>query len=130
MSLNKIVDSKIVGIGVDTIEIARFQKSIKNPRFLKKVYGEEEIKLLSQKHLESYAGNFAVKEAFVKALGVGFTKINPNDIEVLREKNNKPYIKINKKIKEALKEVDGEFIHISISHDKRSAMAFCIIERK
>ncbi len=130
MDCKNLTNKKIIGIGVDIIEIDRFENSINNKRFLDKVFGKEEQEVLKTKTTKSYAGNFAVKEAFVKALGCGFVNVKPNEIEVLRTEKNQPYIKKNIKVKSLLGEVNGQFIHVSISHDKEKAMAFCIIESK
>ena len=54
-------------IGVDIVEISRMEKSIKNERFLKKVFTEQEIEYC--KSVQSFAGIFAAKEAYFKALG-------------------------------------------------------------
>ncbi|MFV0520272.1 MAG: holo-ACP synthase [Lachnospirales bacterium] len=124
---NKL-EKKIKGLGIDIIEIKRIEKSIDNIYFLKKIYSVDELQLLKSKNAQSYSGNFAAKEAFVKALGTGFVNILPNEIEVLRDEKNKPFIKITPKILDSLKTIDGNHIHISISHSKEIAQAICIIE--
>ncbi len=120
--------NNIKGVGIDIVEIDRFKNSIKNQKFLDKIYSKEEQKLLSEKKLQSYGGNFAVKEAFVKALGTGFVDISPNEIEVLRNPENVPYVKLTPKILSLLEKCNGKNIHISISHSKTIAEAICIIE--
>ena len=55
----------IFDIGIDIIEIKRIKDAIeKNPRFLEKMFTENEIKYFESNgfRYESIAGNFAAKE--------------------------------------------------------------------
>lgn len=97
-----------------------------NLKFLEKIFSQEEI--LQKFSNKSLAGNFAVKEAFVKALGTGFREIYPNQISVLRDEFGKPYIDMNSYVIENLGKVKADKVHVSISHDKSSAIGFCVIE--
>ena len=56
-------------IGNDIVLISRIEKSIKSPSFLNKVFTENER--LYCKKVENFAGLFAAKEAYFKALGTG-----------------------------------------------------------
>ena len=88
----------IVGNGVDIVENSRIKKSIKNIKFIKRIYSSEEVKKskLKTDKVSYFAKRFAAKEAFVKALGTGFRKgINFSDISVVNDKVGKPLIKIN-----------------------------------
>ena len=93
---------KIVGTGVDIVENSRIKKSILNNSFLNRVFTNEEI-LISEKmkNKSSYfAKRFAAKEAFVKAIGTGFTnKIKFNEIEISNDSLGKPLISIKGKTK-------------------------------
>ncbi|MGL4874695.1 MAG: holo-ACP synthase [Clostridium sp.] len=121
----------VYGIGNDIIEIGRIEKAIKRTKgFLVKVFTEDEVKYFKSKNMkmETIAGNFAGKEAFSKALGTGFRGIGLEDIEILRDHLGKPYIRVNKDI---LKKFDLEKsnFHITISHNKTSAIATVLIEK-
>ena len=64
--------------GTDIIEISRIQKSIERSgkRFLEIVYTPAEIEYCESKKQAKYchyAGRFAAKEAFSKALGTGLS---------------------------------------------------------
>ena len=102
-------------IGTDIVEIARVEKAIKKINFLEKIFTEEEINLINKKGTSTAACNFAGKEAVAKALGTGFRKISPKDIEILRKENGEPYVK------------NREDIKISLSHCKEYAIAMVII---
>ena len=73
-------------LGTDLIEINRIQHAIeRSERFLKRVYTSQEIAYCESKHkgmYQSYAGIYAAKEAFLKALGTGLRYGSWQDIEV------------------------------------------------
>lgn len=120
----------ILGIGTDIIEIDRIDKAINNtPMFLEKVFTKEEIQQLNsnKNRVESISGNFAVKEAVSKALGTGIRGFSLKDIEVFRDNLGKPIVEVSEKIKELIKEKKFTF-HVSISHNKTTAIAFVVLE--
>lgn len=118
----------IKGIGTDIIEIDRIKKAIEKQSFLDKIFTKKEQSLYHKVNPQTLAGNFAVKEAVAKALGTGFAGCSPVEIEVLREKSGKPYVNLYGNTLEIFKSVNGNNIHISISHNNTSAIAFAIIE--
>ena len=117
----------IFGIGTDIIEMERIQKAISRKRFLDMVYTEEEQKLIAGR-VQKAAGNFAVKEAVVKAFGTGFCGISPKDIEVLRDEAGKPFVKCYGNAETFRKEHGITTIHVSISNLKDYAQAFVVLE--
>ena len=65
---------KILGIGVDLIQNRRIKVLINNQAFIKRTFGNKEIKY-SKKILNKtnfFAKRFAAKESLAKALGTGF----------------------------------------------------------
>ena len=105
----------ILGTGIDIVENYRVKKILfkKKSNFKKKIFTINEIAYCEKKtnSTSCYSKRFAAKEAFVKALGIGFRKsINFKDIEVANNSYGKPYISMNKKIKN-IKELNiGHFI--------------------
>lgn len=115
-------------IGVDIVEIDRFSR-IKNKKMLISIFTDKELNSLSkQKFNETkLACFFSIKEAFVKALGTGFSKgISPTNIEVIIEKN---LFKINLYDKAKLVFTTKKFknIKLSISQSRNSVIALCFI---
>lgn len=98
-------------VGTDIVKISRIEKRIKNSSFLKEVFTERE--LAHCKTAENYAGVFAGKEAYFKALGTGITR-PMYKVEILYKKNGKPYI------------ASDECCDLSISHDGDYAIAVVI----
>lgn len=120
----------IIGIGTDIIEISRIQKAVENKSFLSKIYTKSEQQLFHNCNYETLAGNFAAKEAVVKAMGTGFKGCSPKEIEILRHESGKPYVVLHNKTKEIFDSMNGGNISISISLSKENAVAFAVIEAK
>ncbi len=101
-------------------------------RFLKKILSPEERELLPRKgEAEFLAGRFAAKEAFLKALGKN-RGLPMNRIAILKGESGKPCLKVTAEILSALGKAirrEAVRIHISISHEKDSAVAFVLIEQ-
>tara|TARA_B100001029_G_C14945613_1_gene385753 strand:+ start:277 stop:663 length:387 start_codon:yes stop_codon:yes gene_type:complete len=125
---------KILGIGVDIIENKRIKNSIKNIKFINRIYSTKEIKRskLYNNKVNYFSKRFAAKEAFVKALGTGFRiNINFKDIEIINDKMGKPYYvntkKITKVVQKNLKVKKFNFF-LSMSDNKDYSTAFAIIQ--
>ena len=88
---------KIFGIGTDIANINRIKKSLKNNKFITRLFNKTEIKKCDTQTDKSscYAKRFAAKEAFSKALGTGISKgINFNEIIVYNMRSGKPKINL------------------------------------
>ncbi len=126
---------KIIGIGVDIVENKRINSSIKNKKFLNRIFGKNEI-LISKKlknKTSFFSKRFAAKEALVKALGIGFREgINFKDIQVMNNKLGKPYYSVNTKIKKLIKskkKIKNFDLFLSISDEKDYSIAFTLIQK-
>ena len=127
---------KKLGIGVDIIENLRIKRSITNKRFLTRVFSNTEI--TNSKKTTNKTGyfskRFAAKEAFSKALGTGFRKgLNFNDISIVNDKNGKPSIKLNNKLKNIIKKRFKTIkvnVFLSLSDEKKHSIAFVVLEKK
>ena len=127
---------KILGIGADIIENQRVKKSIKNSKFKKKIFSNNELQqsLLLKNKTNFFSKRFAAKEAFAKALGTGFrNNLKFKDIEIVNNKQGKPYYLKNKKISNLIKKkfkVKDYNCFLSISDEKDYSTAFTIIQSK
>ncbi len=124
----------ILGIGIDLVNIPRIERILKKwgDKFKKKAFSEGEINYSEgyKRNYEHFAANFAVKEAFFKALGKGFRgNLRIHDVEVLRDENGKPYINLHGRAKLSTELVGVTSIHTSISHDVEYSVAVVILER-
>ncbi len=125
---------KIVGIGVDIVENKRIKSSIKNKKFISRIFSRDEI-LYSKKifnRINYLSKRFAAKEALAKALGTGFTDgLNFKDIEVANNKLGKPYYILNSKLKKFIKKkkkIKNFNLFLSISDEKEYSVAFATIQ--
>lgn len=112
--------------GIDLIETARVKKCIRNPRFIERVYGARErrfINFSSPGGALSAAGNFAAKEAFLKAFGVGLSAVRLSEIEVLRLPDGAPHYVLSGR---AEKLAAGFCLSVSITHTKDYAAAVAV----
>ena len=127
----------ILGMGVDVVEIKRIKTIIKkNNSFLNRIFTSNEVKYCAKnkKNINCFAKRFAAKEAFVKALGIGFRQnINFNDIDIINNRLGKPSIKLNnllnKKVKLIFK-IKKFNIFLSMSDENNYAFASVIITKK
>tara|TARA_B100001029_G_C15053175_1_gene452324 strand:- start:1842 stop:2228 length:387 start_codon:yes stop_codon:yes gene_type:complete len=125
----------IIGNGVDIVENARIENSLKIKGFINRIFTKNEIN--KSKRLKNktsyYAKRFAAKEAFVKALGIGFrNNINFIDIDVSNNKMGKPYINVSSKINNFIKnklKLNKYKIYLSLSDENKYSIAFVIINK-
>ena len=112
--------------GVDITEIKRFSKLIQNKDFLNKYFTQKELSYINGKtnKLETIAGIFASKEAFLKSINKGINEYDLKSIEILHNELGAPYLNIHKDIK---KDIDLRDTSLSISHDGNYAIAFVIV---
>ena len=126
----------ILGTGIDLLKVSRIKKLLDNygDIFVKKVFSEYEIKKNKNITLKvsKIAKSFATKEAFVKALGTGFTKeISFKDISLKNEESGKPIIDLSNRVQEYLKKKTPNgyktIINVSISDEKEYVISNVII---
>ncbi|MDP8201035.1 MAG: holo-ACP synthase [Candidatus Tenebribacter burtonii] len=123
----------IFGIGIDNIEVVRIKKQIDDSiKFKEKIFTAKEIKYCESKknYAESYAVRFAAKEAFLKAIGTGWSNgIQFKDIEILNDKKGKPVVCLHGKAKQIKLDKELGNIQVSLSHLKEIATAIIIVEK-
>ena len=119
---------KIIGTGVDLVEMPRFRKSVKQwgARFLNRIFTPQELaycRSYRDPH-EHLAVRFAAKEAVVKAIGApkGLA-LEWKDLEITRSAAGQPGVRFKgsmsrwKKLK----------VHLSLSHTKQYAVASAVV---
>lgn len=123
----------IAGIGIDSTKVERIAKSMEKETFVKKVFGKQEQEFLSTRKgslkAESAAANFAVKEAFLKAVGTGLGGFALHEIETLRQSSGQPYLVFSGTTQDYILE-KNLIVHVSITHEDGVATAFVIIEKQ
>ena len=110
----------IHGVGIDVVDIDRFDRTLKRTPSLKsKLFNEAE----RNKSIQSLAARFAAKEALIKALNVE-NGILWHEAEVVNLEGGKPVFVFYGAVADL---VDGASVHLSISHDAGIATAIVIV---
>ena len=124
---------KIIGVGVDIIENLRIKKSIKNKKFISRIFSKKE--LIQSKKIKDkvnyFSKRFAAKESLAKAIGTGFINdLNFRDITILNDSYGKPYYELNNKIKKLIYskfKVKKIKVSLSLADEKKYSIAFSVI---
>lgn len=121
----------ISGIGSDIIEIERIREILTHhgSTFLDKILtlNEKAYCQTMRDMAPTLAGRFSGKEAVAKALGTGFGEhLDFHDVEILNDEMGKPNVFLSPK---AAKYFGNPRLHITISHCKSHAIAFCYSEK-
>ncbi|WP_214326927.1 holo-ACP synthase [Nonomuraea sediminis] len=114
----------ILGIGVDVVDIARFEAALeRSPGLRERLFTDVERPLAPQ----SLAARFAAKEAVAKALGAprGLSHL---EAEVRVDDTGKPELHLTGKAADVAYGLGVKRWHISLSHDAGIAMAYVIAE--
>lgn len=120
----------IVGIGVDVADVPRFARA--KPALLKRLFTDAERRYCAAKpraavHL---AGRFAAKEAFLKALGTGYSeRIGWKEIGIVHRANGAVSLSPSGVARRVCAKKGIRKIHLSISHTHDTAVAIVVVER-
>ncbi len=77
-----------------------------------------------------YAARFAAKEAFMKALGTGWSEgVKFSEIEIHNLESGQPLIEVYGKARELFEARGLKRAHVSLSHLKSYAVAIVILEK-
>ena len=114
----------IVGIGVDLVDIARFERTIdRTPRLLTRLFSASE-RLLKP---HSLAARYAAKEALIKALG-GSDGVHWTEIEIASEASGRPVFALSGATAATIADRGITVVHLSLSHDAGLAAAYVVAE--
>jgi holo-[acyl-carrier protein] synthase len=114
----------IVGIGVDLVDIARFERTLeRTPRLLDRLFAPAERPLPPR----SLAARYAAKEALIKALG-GSDGVHWTEIEITPEASGRPWFTLTGSTARVIAERGITGLHLSMSHDAGFAVAYVLAE--
>jgi holo-[acyl-carrier protein] synthase len=114
----------IVGVGVDAVDLARFERAIaKTPRLIERLFTTDE-RIGSARTL---AGRFAAKEAFIKAVGDP-RGMNWQEVSVDKDALGKPGLSVSGATAKITDAAGIDKFHLSITHDGGMAIAFVVAE--
>ena len=123
----------IIGTGIDIVNIERIERlrTRWGDLFLDRVFTEREIARCQKqaRPSECFALRFAAKEAFLKAIGLGYREgIRWIDIEVENDSMGKPFLSVHRKAKEFIQTLRIHQTLLTLSHDRPYAVAHVILE--
>jgi holo-[acyl-carrier protein] synthase len=124
----------IFGIGVDIVEIARFERFLKegNDALFQRLFSPAEVEYCAgKKHAaQHYALRFAAKESFLKAMGTGLRDgLSWKDLEVVNDSLGKPELRLCGRALQMFQEKGLTSCFLSLSHDAGGAVAMVVLER-
>ena len=114
----------IVGIGVDVVDVDRFEQSVRRtPGLADRLFTPAERPL----PVESLAARFAAKEAVAKVLGAP-GGLEWHDVEVVVQPGGAPTLEVRGTVLAAAQERGARRWHLSLSHDAGTAVAMVVAE--
>lgn len=126
-----MMNQYIICHGVDLLDLEDFSKIFNNfPQQFKNVYFTKNEQLLIKNNVhmvEKFSSRFAVKEAIMKALKVGWGNgIAFTDIEVITETSGSLSIKLHRKLEEIQAQRGIKYWSVSTSHSRSTVIASVI----
>lgn len=114
----------IRGIGVDIVDLARFERQVeRTPGLIPRLFTEDERTL----PVHSLAARFAAKEALIKALGDS-ASITWQELEVVNDDHGNPGFRLHGSALTALTARGITGVHLTMTHDAGIACAFVVAE--
>jgi holo-[acyl-carrier protein] synthase len=114
----------ILGVGVDVVDIARFEQSLeRTPQLAERLFTAGERGLPPA----SLAARFAAKEALAKALGAP-SGLEWHDAEVVADESGRPSLRLTGSVAAAASAAGATRWHVSLSHDGGVATAIVVAE--
>lgn len=123
----------IFGVGTDIVDIERIEGSVERhgDKFAERILAPAEIELYqkTKNKINYLAKRFAAKEAISKALGTGMRQgIDFVQLVISNDEIGKPQVTLEGKALAWSQQNKITKIHLSISDEKKHAVAFAIAE--
>jgi len=119
----------VAGIGIDLVEVARFERPTARMRDRVFTSGERRYCDRQVHPAPHFAARFAAKEAVLKALGTGWSGgIAWTDVEVVRERHGGAEVRLAGKAAARAKKLEIRRWHLSLTHTSSHAAAVAIAE--
>ena len=124
--------SNIHGIGVDQVNLNRIRKILdkSKSKFEARCFTSHEIEYANKFNdpAKRLGARFAAKEAVMKSLGKGWRDLKWKEIEITG--GGKPTVNLYGNASQLAETNKVGTIHVSLSHEKETAIAFVISENK
>ena len=137
----EIASGSIVGVGVDVVDVDRFRLVLnRRPGFVKRYFtdGEQGEVVSASDPAQRLAARFAVKEAVMKALGVGLGAFALRDVDLIRRDRTRsgsigsklvaPTLTLSGTAADLAKRRGVVHWHVSLTHTASMAMAVVVAQ--
>jgi holo-[acyl-carrier protein] synthase len=121
----------MLGIGIDAVDIDRFRRSLeRTPNLSARLFTAEELRSVEAKSdsASSLAARFAVREATMKALGVGLGAFDLHDVSVSKLSTGQPVLQVRGRAQQIAQSRGITSWQVSISHTDSVAVAVVAAE--
>lgn len=119
----------IIGLGADFVRVDRIAAFVKQAGEygIGLVYSDYERERVGGS--EFAAGRFAVKEALLKAAGLGFGRgvRRMAEIETVSTGSGAPEVRTRGVVRERLDALGVKRVHVTITHEREHALAFVLL---
>jgi holo-[acyl-carrier protein] synthase len=123
----------IYGIGLDVLRVRRIEVVYRRhgERFVERLLHPLERKefAAAAKPVQYLAKSFAIKEAFVKAMGTGFFGISHDDVGAVRKQSGQPKLVFSPRLRARLKRLKIRATYVSLSDEGGIVGAVAVLER-
>jgi holo-[acyl-carrier protein] synthase len=113
------VTGALVGLGIDSVDIPRFAEVVaRRPALVARLFtpAEQQFAAGLSNPIPTLAARFAVKEAVMKALGVGMGAFGWADVGIIREAGGPPGLVVTGRAASLAQERGVGAWHVSITH--------------
>ena len=123
---------KVLGIGIDIIEVDRVQRACERhgDRFLNRIFTAEELEYCfrMKNPYPHLAGRFAAKEAVAKAFTTGIGEyLKWKSVSIYKGERNQPLVRLDEQGESLLRSFEGSGVLVSLAHLKSHANAVAVI---
>lgn len=116
----------MIGLGIDAVDIDRFDGALRRtPRLVERLFTDAE-RLLAERRADApamLAARFAVREATMKALGVGLGAFDFRDVSVQSSPDGRPSLLVSGRAAELARSRGVTEWHVSLTHTDELAVA-------
>jgi holo-[acyl-carrier protein] synthase len=123
--------SGVRGIGVDAVDVGRFRQVLeRRPALVDRLFteSEQEYARRSRDPGPRLAARFAAKEAVLKALGVGIGAAAFREVEVGRDPEGRPWVRLSGRAAALAARRGVARWHLSLTHTDDVAVASVVAE--
>jgi holo-[acyl-carrier protein] synthase len=122
----------IKGLGVDLVSVRRIEEAVTRhgERLLNRVFTPREVEYCMSKGFPAahLAGRWAIKEAFFKAMGIGWGQgLRWKDVELEGGKGLLPQVVLRGEMKKRAEDRGISEVWASLSHEKEFAVATVLL---